>query len=50
MQHTSDIAHEKSVTWLRKKNLSRETELYFIVPQNVIQIDYVGAKINQKSK
>ena len=45
---TSNILHEKTRTWLRKRNLKRETESLQIAAQNsTIRFNYVKAKINK---
>ena len=47
-QRTSEIAHEKTWTWLRKGNLKRETEsLLIAVQKNSIRPNYVQIKIDK---
>ena len=43
---TSDISHEKTLTWLRKGNLKRETESILIAAQNnAILTNYIKSRI-----
>ena len=45
--HTDKIAHEKTWTWLRNRNLKSENESLLITTQNnVININYIKAKID----
>ena len=45
---TSDISHEKTWTWLRKGNLTRETESLLIAAQNnAIRTSYIKARIDK---
>ena len=44
---TEEIAHDKSWTWLRKRNLKRETEFLLIATQNkTIKTNYIKTKID----
>ena len=45
---TSDISHEKTLMWLRKGNLKRETGSLLIATQNnVIRINHIKARIDK---
>ena len=45
---TSDIPREKNLTWLRKRNLKRETESLLIAAQNnAIKTNHIKAKIDK---
>ena len=50
---TSDISHEKkkkkkTLMWLRKGNLKKETESFLITAQNIaIRTNYIKARINK---
>ena len=47
-RQTSRISCEKTWTWLRKRNLEKETESLLIAAQNnAIRIDYVKARIRR---
>ena len=47
-RQTSVISHEKTWTWLRKRNLKREIESLLIAAQNnVIKTTYVKASIDK---
>ena len=44
----SNISHEKTWTWLRKRNLMRETESLLIVAQNsAIRTNHIKARIDK---
>ena len=45
---TSDISHEKTLTWLRKGNLKRETESLLKTTQNnAISTNHIKARIDK---
>ena len=47
-RQTSDIRHEITLTWLKKKNLYRETKSLLIAAQNnVVRTNYIKAKIDK---
>ena len=47
-RQTSKISHEKTWTWLRNRNLERETESLLIAAQNdAIRTNYVKLRIDQ---
>ena len=46
-RQTDEIAHEKTWTWLRKRNLHRESESLLIAARNnTLRIHYINAKID----
>ena len=46
-RQTGKIVYEKTKTWLRKRNLRKETEFLLIEAQkNTIRTNYVSAEIN----
>ena len=46
-QQTGEISHEKTWTWLKKRNLKRETESILTeVQNNVIRTNYIKVKID----
>ena len=47
-QLTSDISHEKTWMWLRKRNFKRETESLLIAAQNnTIRTNHIKARIDK---
>ena len=45
---TSEISHEKTLTWLRKENLERVTDSLLIAAQdNAILTNYITARIEK---
>ena len=54
MRRKTDISYKKTWTWLRKRNLKRETESLLIAAQNnAIRTNYIKARIDkmqQKSR
>ena len=46
-QQTDEILHEKTGTWLKKRNLLREIEFLFLATQNnAIRTNFVKVKID----
>ena len=44
----SNILYGKTLKWLRKRNLKRETEFLLIVPQkNTIRTNHIKARIDK---
>ena len=51
MRQTSDNSYKKTWTWLRKRNILRETESFLIAAQNnTIKTNYIKAKIDKTTK
>ena len=47
-RQTSEISHEKTWTWLKKRNFKRETESFLITTQNkAIKTNYVKIRIDK---
>ena len=50
-QLISIISHEKTLTWLRKGNLKRETESLLIATENnAIRTNHIKARIDEMQK